>query len=109
MIEDFKPVTFTFKCHEKESADLKVRLKYDKLQQTEFFVSILKMYIDNDPLLLSVVERIKGEKSKMGKKKLKNTKRDLDLGREIMKNLGITESDKQNVFDLIESDWPEHE
>ena len=109
MIEDLKTVTFTFKCHEKESADLKVRLKYDKLQQTEFFVSILNMYIENDPLLLSVVEKIKNDKGKMGKKKLKNTRKDLDLGREIMNNLGITESDKQNVFDLIESDWSEHE
>jgi len=109
MIEDLKTVAFTFRCYEKESADLKVRLKYDKLQQTEFFVSVLKMYIESDPLLLSVVEKIKRDKGKMGKKKIKNTRKDLDLGREIMNNLGITESDKQNVFDLIESDWPEHE
>ena len=109
MTGELRQITFTFKCCEKESADLKVRLRYDKLQQTEFFCSIMTMYINNDPLILSVVEKIKKEKGKMGKNKLKNTRKDLEIGKEIMKNLGITESDKQDIFDLIASDWPDHE
>jgi len=103
MIEDLRKVTFTFKCYEKESADLKIRLRYDKLQQTEFFVSVLRMYINNDPSVLDVVEKIKKEKGKMGKNKIRHAQRDLSRGREILKDLGITESDKNSIFDMIES------
>ena len=57
-----KNVTFVFKCYEKESVDLKVRLRYDGLKQGEFFRSILKMYVCKDPLMMTLVEKIRRTK-----------------------------------------------
>jgi uncharacterized protein YjiS (DUF1127 family) len=104
-----KNVTFVFRCYEKESADLKIRLKYDGLQQGEFFRSILKMYVSQDPLVMTVVEEIKKNKKTMGRRKLTSTSKDLERGKKLLSDLGITESDKQDIFDMIEMDLGEYE
>ena len=98
-----KNVTFVFYCYEKESADLKIRLRYDGLQQTEFFREILRMYVDQDPLMDEVIDKIKNRRKTMGKKKVSRATKDKNLGREILDELGITNSDKSALFDLIES------
>tara|TARA_A200000159_G_scaffold163712_1_gene190830 strand:- start:183 stop:512 length:330 start_codon:yes stop_codon:yes gene_type:complete len=104
-----KNVTFVFYCYEKESADLKIRLRYDGLKQSEFFRTLLKMYVSQDPLMLQVVEKIKENQKIMGKKKLKNTKKDYDSSRTMLDDLGITEADKQNIFDIIEMETDKYE
>jgi len=104
-----KNVTFVFYCYEKESADLKIRLRYDGLTQSEFFRTLLKMYVSQDPLMLRIVERIKQQQKIMGKKKLQKTKKDYEESDKILKQLGITDEDKKDLFDLIESGGIEYE
>lgn len=104
-----KNVTFVFYCYEKESADLKIRLRYDGLQQSEFFRTLLKMYVAQDPLMLQIVERIKQNQRVMGKKRLKNTKDDYEKGAKVLEDLGITESDKQDIFDIIAMETEDYE
>tara|TARA_R100001509_G_scaffold44561_1_gene24205 strand:+ start:95 stop:424 length:330 start_codon:yes stop_codon:yes gene_type:complete len=104
-----KNVTFVFYCYEKESADLKIRLRYDGLKQSEFFRTLLKMYVSKDPLMLQIVERIKQNQKIMGKKRLQKTKKDYEESHRILEDLGITESDKQDIFDMIEMEVGEYE
>lgn len=104
-----KNVTFVFYCYEKESADLKIRLRYDGLKQSEFFRTLLKMYVSKDPLMLQIVERIKQNQKIMGKKRLQKTKKDYEESDRILEDLGITESDKQDIFDMIEMELDEYE
>ena len=104
-----KNTRFVFYCYEKESADLKIRLRYDGLKQSEFFRALLFRYINKDPMMLQVVEDIKKEKSVMGKRRLKKTKQDLERGNRLLEDLGISDSDKQNIFDMIEMDLEEYE
>lgn len=98
-----KNVTFVFKCYEKESVDLKVRLRYDGLKQGEFFRSILKMYVCKDPLMMTLVEKIKEDQKTMGLKRRRMATKDIKKGEEMLKDLGITPADKKDIFDLIES------
>ena len=99
-----KNVTFVFYCYEKESADLKIRLRYDGLKQSEFFRTLLKMYVSQDPLMLQIVERIKQDQKVMGKKRLHKTRKDYEQAKSILEDLGITETDKQDIFDMIEAE-----
>ena len=82
--------------------NLKIRLRYDGLKQSEFFRSLLLKYINKDPLMLSLVEDIKSEQKIMGKKKLKKTKDDYERSKDLLEHLGITESDRENIYDIIE-------
>lgn len=109
MRDPAKNVTFVFYCYEKESADLKIRLRYDGLKQSEFFRTLLKMYVSQDPLMLQIVERIKQNQKVMGKKRLQKTKKDYEQSSKILEDLGITESDKQSIFDMIEIGGKEYE
>ncbi len=97
-----KNTTFSFYCYEHESVNLKIRLRYDGLKQSEFFRSLLLKYINKDPLMLSLVEDIKSEQKIMGKKRLKKTKEDYERSKELLEDLGITESDRENIYDIIE-------
>ena len=97
-----KNTTFSFYCYEHESVNLKIRLRYDGLKQSEFFRSLLLKYINKDPTMMSVVHDIKSEQKVMGKKKLKKTKDDYERSEEILESLGITESDREDIYDIIE-------
>ena len=68
-----------------------------------------KLYLENDPDMLKVVYKVKENAQVMGKKKLNRAKKDADTGHSIMEQLGITDSDKQDIFDLIEMDLKEYE
>tara|TARA_Y100000592_G_C5230965_1_gene203848 strand:- start:34 stop:360 length:327 start_codon:yes stop_codon:yes gene_type:complete len=96
-----KNTKFSFFCYEHESIDLKIRLRYDGLKQSEFFRSLLLKYINKDPVMLRMVHDIKQEQSIMGKNKLKKTQKDYDKSDDILKQLGITEDDKNDIFDII--------
>ena len=104
-----KVVRFVFTAYEKISADLKLRLRYDNLTQTSFFAGIVKLYLDNDPDMIKVIYKVKEHARVMGKTKLKRSRDDIQSGDEFMKQIGITDSDKQNIFDMIEMDLKEYE
>lgn len=104
-----KLVRFVFTAYEKVSADLKLRLRYDNLSQTRFFAGIVKLYLENDPDMTNVIYKVKQNAKSMGSKKLNRSKKDIEKGEDIMKQLGITEFDKNDMFDMIEMDLSDYE
>ena len=104
-----KDVTFVFYCYEHESAQLKIRLRHDGLTQSEFFRTLLKMYITKDPTMTQVVDKIKERQNTMGKQKRRKSTAMIARGRTIMEDLGITPTDKEAIFDIIELGGLEHE
>jgi len=100
MIKD-REIKFVFKCLEKQSADFKIRLRHDHLQQTEFFCSIMELYLDNDTDILKVVEKIK-KKKYIGKAKIRQSSTEIERGKTMLKDFALTDSDKESIFDLIE-------
>lgn len=104
-----KIVKFVFRAYEKISADFKLRLRYDNLSQTKFFAGIVKLYLNNDPDMMRVMFKIKEDFKSMGKQKLNRTIRETTKGDNFMKRLGITDSDKESIFDMIEMDLYEDE
>ena len=104
-----KTVKFTFTAYEKISADLKLRLRNDNLTQTSFFAGLVRLYLDNDPDMMNVLYKIKQNAKVMGIKKLNKSKKDIQQGADLMERLGITKTDKENIFDMIEMDLKEYE
>ena len=104
-----KVVKFVFRAYEKISADLKLRLRYDNLSQTKFFAGIVRLYLENDSDMTKVIHKVKKNTNAMGKTKLSRTKKDIQTGYDMMRKLGITDSDKENIFDMIEMDKEEYE
>jgi hypothetical protein len=104
-----KVVQFVFSVYEKTSADMKLKIRNDNLTQVSWFAGMAKLYLENDPDMLKVIYKIKENARSMGKRKLNNYKKDIEKGQNIMKELGITDSDKQDIFDMIEMGSKEYE
>ena len=104
-----KIVRFVFSTFEKTSADLKLRLRYDNLSQVKFFAGMVKLYLENDPDMMKVIYKVKDNAQVMGKRKLNRSKEDIEKGFDIMEQLGITKTDKEDIFDMIEMDLKEYE
>ena len=104
-----KGVQFVFSVYEKTSADLKLRIRNDNLTQTSWFAGMAKLYLENDPDMVRIIYKIKQQARTMGKKKLNRAKKDIEKGHDMMRDLGITDSDKQNIFDMIELEREEYE
>ena len=100
-----KSVTYSFKCTEEDSVNLKIRLRYDNLQQTVFFQQLIKMYLSQHEGMLALVEKIKLDNSKISLRNAKKVKKDYKKGEDIMQKLGITDSEKRQLFDTIESEY----
>ena len=103
-----KITQLTFSCFMKDSADLKLRLRYDGMSQSHFLRTLVSMYVSKDPLMLQIVEKIKLDQKVMGKKKISRTKKDLEKSNQIFEDLGITKQEKENIFDMIEMDTEEY-
>jgi hypothetical protein len=104
-----KVVVMSFSAYEKTSADIKLRIRNDNLTQVSWFAGVAKLYLENDPDMLRVVHKVKQSVKAMGKKKLNRTRKDVEAGNNIMNQLGITDSDKKEIFDLIEMDLEDYE
>tara|TARA_Y100000004_G_C8759691_1_gene346014 strand:+ start:201 stop:506 length:306 start_codon:yes stop_codon:yes gene_type:complete len=81
-----------------------IRLRFDKIRQGEFYKFLLRKYIDNDPNMLCLVEEYKTANKATGKKRLQTVRRGHQEGRSLLDDLGITESEKSKIFDIIEEE-----
>lgn len=88
-----------------QHARMIVRLRYDRLTQGKFFRGLVKLYIEKDLDMIRVIDKIKEEKTTMGKQKRKNSIKDIEQGEQLMSDLGLSRSEKNFIFDLIEEDF----
>ena len=98
----FRKVKIVISCLEKESADLKVRLKYDNLGQSDFFRGLLNLYLENDLQMIKLVEKIKQENKTMSKAKIKKSSTEIAKGQSLLGDLSLTKSEIENLFDVLE-------
>ena len=90
-----------------QHARMILRLRYDRLTQGNFFRGIVEMYVNNDLDMAKIVQKIKQSKSTIGKKLSSNAMRDIEKGEQMKEQLGLSENEKNFIFDLIEEDFEE--
>lgn len=96
-----KRIIFTDTDH--RHAQLSVKLKNDGMTQAKFFRSLISGYLSDDERIRSyVVEN--GDLSK--EKKHRNTKT-RSAGKALMHNLGLSEEQVEDIFDLISEEHPD--
>lgn len=91
-----------FFVDEKAIVDFKLKLRHDGLKQTDFFKSVIYLYLDHPDMFLQMLEKIKNNESKFSKTRIAKT---IDLykkGIKNMKNYSLSEEEKNNVFDILE-------
>lgn len=88
-------------------AQLKVRLEYDSLTQAEFFRCLIRGYLAKDARILDYIEAYQMEKGKNSKRNATYRKKDLEKSDDLLKKFGIADEELENIFDLIEEEFPD--
>ena len=81
-----------------------IRLRFDKIRQGEFYKFLLRRYIDNDPNMLCLMEEYKTLNKVLGKNKLKSVRKGHQEGKSLLEDLGVTDSERSKMFDIIEEE-----
>lgn len=96
-----------FEDFDKNHADLKIRLHYDGLRQNEFFRLMMRKYINKDESMMKIIDEYKEEKGNQSIKNRKRSKQLIDKGREIETTFALDSNEVENIFDLLEKEYPE--
>mgnify|MGYP001205653954 FL=1 len=96
-----KKIIFTETDH--NHAKLIIRLKHDGLTQASFFRELVRGYLKGDERIQNFIDEIKQQsiKHKTKSKRLRTT------GKENLKSLTLKDSEIENIFDLLEEEYPE--
>ena len=96
-----------FEDSEKRHADLKIRLNYDGLTQTDFFRGAITGYLDRNENIMKFIAELQESKNVHSKVKRAKSKRLRKEGEELIRKLGIAEEELENIYDLLEKENPE--
>tara|TARA_Y100000296_G_scaffold72452_1_gene88843 strand:- start:243 stop:563 length:321 start_codon:yes stop_codon:yes gene_type:complete len=98
----------SFFLHPRLHEDLKIRMHYDGFKtQSEFFRACVVAYLEKNEKFMEFLDFYKADEKIQSKANIKKSRRLRQEGQDLMKKLGITEEDVENIFDLIEEEIPE--
>ena len=84
-------------------ANLIIQLRHDGLTQADFFRSLITGYIERDNRIQDYIDEI----STHSKLKKKRSHKLRDAGQEQLTEMGLSEQQVENIFDLIAEEFPE--
>ena len=96
-----KRIVFTDTDH--RHAQLVLRLKHDNLKQSDFFRQLITGYLEDDERIRGFVDDVKSQSIKH-KKKSKRLRKE---GHDLAVDLGFSDGDIQDLFDIIEEEHPD--
>ena len=100
--------TVSFFLHPRLHEDLNIRIHYDGFKtQSEFFRACVISYLEKNSEFMEFLDYYRLNEKIQSKVNIKKSRRLRLEGEDLMKRLGITEEDVENIFDLIEEEIPE--
>jgi hypothetical protein len=83
-------------------------MHYDGFKtQSEFFRACVVAYLEKNTEFMEFLDFYKENEKIQSKVNIKKSRRLRQNGEDLMKKLGITQEDVENIFDLIEEEIPE--
>jgi len=98
---------FMFYDTEKNQIDLRIRLQYDGMNQSNFFRAMITGYLEKNEHIMEYIADYKERYIVHNKKKRKETAKLLEKGRELEKDFALDEDDIENIFDILEKEHPD--
>ena len=107
MDEKDKTKRIVFESTAHKHAKLKVRLQYDSMTQAEFFRSLIEGYLTKDSKILEYLQEYRIKKGKDSKRNAKIREKDNKEADDLLNKIGIKDEELENIFDLIEEEFPD--
>tara|TARA_B100000287_G_scaffold421073_1_gene461295 strand:+ start:96 stop:422 length:327 start_codon:yes stop_codon:yes gene_type:complete len=88
-------------------AQLKVKLQYEGLTQTEFFRAMVTGFLEEDPNIVEYVEEYKDNQGVQSKHQRGVIAAERQASEEIKKNFGLDKDEISDIFDIIQKEHPD--
>jgi len=87
---------------DKNHADLILKLRTMGLTQKDFFQHVVRAFINDEPALRNYFDSLVLARSRLGKRPIGKVTTAIRTGRKKAKQLGLTEEEKSDIFDILE-------
>tara|TARA_Y100001963_G_scaffold152326_1_gene236945 strand:+ start:891 stop:1223 length:333 start_codon:yes stop_codon:yes gene_type:complete len=84
--------------------DLKVRLHYDGLNQSQFFRLMITGYLEQDEGVMAFVHSCKNKLKIHNAKKRRGSEKEYSERQNTIKDFSLDEEEIENIFDIMEGD-----
>jgi len=95
----------TFWDNDHRQAQLILRCRHDGLTQSAFFRHIVTGYISGDDRIQSYIDEVK----EMGEDRKRKSRTLKKKGDEMVEDFALTDGEVENIFDLLEEEFPGYE
>ena len=92
---------------DKRHAELKIRLKHDRLTQAEFFRCMVTGYLEKDSHILDFLDIYKEKDGRERKKYVIKNREMIEKGKELENKFALDDEEIENIFDILEGEHPE--
>jgi len=103
--EDYKKIVFY--DTDKRHADLKIRLQYDNLKQSEFYRAVLTAYLEKEENFMKFLEAYKKDNEVLHKTKLRTQAKIRKKEKEAKTKFALEDKEVESIFDMLEEEHPE--
>ena len=103
--EDYKKIVFY--DTDKRHADLKIRLQYDNLKQSEFYRAVLTAYLEKEENFMKFLEKYKEDNEVLHKTKLRTQEKIKKRERDTKTKFALEDKEVESIFDMLEEEHPE--
>ena len=98
----------SFSLNAKLHENLRIRLFYDEIKtQSEFFRYCVESYLSQDPFFVAFLDDYKINKKVQSKTRTLKSRKLRETGNKLMEELALTDTEVQNIFDILEEELPE--
>ena len=87
---------------EKRQADLRVRLKFDGMNQSQFFRAMITGYLEKDERIVSYIREFKKKCGIHNEKKRNETQKLIKKGQANESKFALNNNEIENIFDILE-------
>ncbi len=92
---------------EKRQADLRIRLRYDGMNQSHFFRAMISGYLEKHPDVMAYLDKYREKYQVQGINKRASSKRLVRKGEDVKEKFALAEDEISNIFDMIAEEHPD--
>ena len=98
--QDYKKIIFY--DSDKRHADLKIRLQYDGLKQSEFFRAIMTAYLEKDEDFMKFLDKYRRNNEIMDKTKMRKQEKIKKQEKQLKTKFSLNDNEIESIFDMLE-------
>ena len=114
MSDKFEPVKYgkeykkiTFYDSDKRHVDLRIRLQYDGMKQSQFFRAVVTAYLEKNEHFMAFLDQYMSDNELRSENKRKKIKKADKRQKEVKSKFALDEQEIDSIFDLLEEEHPD--